>query len=181
MLIKKTYEYKKRSIRAHELAHTWEYDIEKDPPELFFDIWRSCDTLREAVMERIGREILMPEFSVKKYLKPFKRIDMNTLLKIRRKFNVPFYTIGDRIFGDLNFYDGALIISHDILKHRICYKACSFKENDMPVKEGEFLSLIESCKDSDGGVLTEYIDGYKVEVAHINQNQDLVLITEDIF
>jgi len=92
-------EIKKRCNCAHEIGHTYFYDLNKNPPEKSY--LNSRYWVEEGYVWEIAREIIAPE----PYLSDFVvthnlSLSINALVKLSRYFKVSYGLLGKRLLHD---------------------------------------------------------------------------------
>ena len=106
-------ETRKRSVIAHELGHTFLFDIQSNPIKPYIQLdqamkkrWESI----EGLAYEIGRQILVPKMLLEKcsYLTPSPR----SFKKLRRIFNVTIDIMARRLIHDLKFWDVFVFVSN---------------------------------------------------------------------
>jgi Zn-dependent peptidase ImmA (M78 family) len=99
---------------AHEIAHTFQYDLQdKNPTELTSFLPGTIEL--EFFCNRIARSILMPRKTLIPFLKIYNSIDDNNFSikefnKLSKKFNVDHKITLQRIFNDLNYFKKIVLL-----------------------------------------------------------------------
>lgn len=125
--------YRKRLCLAHEIAHTYFYKFHKNMPvhlasnKINFQVdWE----LDEGFTYEIAREILMPKFILRKFLK--NNISLIDVYKLRRIFHVPISIVAKRIIHDLNYPNLCFIITK-----------CNFYSKNMTIEKPKRHTIIK--------------------------------------
>ena len=110
---------KLRTVIAHELGHTFLLDIENRPIEPYYSSsltthqrWEQV----EGLAFEIGRQILVPEVLMKKYVHSIPSLEL--FIKLKRTFRVTTHVIARRLVHDLKLWDAYLFASSFDSKHR---------------------------------------------------------------
>lgn len=128
-----------RYLISHELAHTLFYNCEYEIPKLFF-------IAREYLIDKIARELILPEQVLKKELFGEKK-DKNTfnlipqIRKISRKAGVGLKILSIRIIEDLNLLDNTIItfwIQKKLINNYNGYLPISKISNDLKNKLSKY-------------------------------------------
>jgi len=97
-------EARKRFSCAHEIAHTYFYDVTVDPPRKFYR--NSRYWVEEGYACEIAREILMPEPCLSTYVFEHNlRLSVEALVKLRKHFGVSYDTLGRRLLHDTHAWN----------------------------------------------------------------------------
>ena len=129
--------YRRRLCLAHELAHTYYYKFyDNDVPIHIVNSKKYLKTdwgLDEGFTYEIAREILLPKFVLRKFLKN-KNINLSDMFKLQKIFKVPISIVAQRLIKDLRYLDSCFIIAKStsdnnriIKPTNIIYKGDSFK------------------------------------------------------
>jgi Predicted Zn peptidase len=103
---------------AHEIAHTFFYDISQSPPQRLFPIFQKEE---EELCNIAASEILMPEFLVKDFSKHFPKpgdesFSLEILLTIASKFKVSPMALARRLCDDLDIWNSIIMGSRFLSK-----------------------------------------------------------------
>jgi len=108
--------FKKRLACAHEIGHTFFFNIDVDPPRREFQYQKSSYWVQEEVSLMIAREILLPQFSIapiieKEHISP----SIDALRYLSALYQVSFNVLRIRLVNDLALWDCIILISriHD--------------------------------------------------------------------
>jgi hypothetical protein len=100
-------EHRRRSVVAHEIGHTFFYDIDVDPPVPYMDQKFSWELVEGPAYE-IGRQILLPE---KWLLQQHREPCIETFLELQKTFNVSQQLLARRLIHDLKLWDVLILLS----------------------------------------------------------------------
>lgn len=105
-------ERRRRSVMAHELGHTFLFDIHSNPIKPYSQLkWSTKERWKdvEGLAWQIGRQILVPKLLLKKYC----HSDSCVMLfeKLRRIFNVTTHIMARRVIHDLKLWDVFMFVS----------------------------------------------------------------------
>jgi hypothetical protein len=103
---KKLHPFKKRFAIAHEIGHTFFFNIEIDPPRREFAYQKSNYWVQEEFSCAIAREILVPRFSIipiveKEHVRP----SLAALRYLSALYQVSFDVLRTRLINDLPLWD----------------------------------------------------------------------------
>lgn len=102
----------KRVTLAHEIAHTFFYDIHSDIPIIPFAINQSNFWTREGYTYEITRAILIPEKSITSIIKERKTSpSIESLRKLSKLYKTTNNVLQKRIIHDLNLWDCIIFIA----------------------------------------------------------------------
>jgi Zn-dependent peptidase ImmA (M78 family) len=88
---------RQRVACAHEIGHTFMYDMESSPPSKAFASSMNRYWVEEVIAYRIAHEILMPEPAIKSYLEQAKSPYIEEFKKIAKLFLVSGEVLSQRI------------------------------------------------------------------------------------
>lgn len=103
-------EFKKRSNCAHEIGHTYFYDLNINPPKKSF--LSSRYWVEEGYVWEIAREIMAPEPYLFDFVSKNKfSLSINALVNISRYFKISYGLLGERLLHDAHsinreYWDG---------------------------------------------------------------------------
>ncbi len=103
---------------AHEIGHTFFYDLNHNPPVKPYPTSQSSYWVEEGIARRIAGEILMPEFSVKRIIKKFGKPSLEAFKKISDLYFVSYESLARRLFWDLKLWDALFLIS-DVVDRKL--------------------------------------------------------------
>jgi len=104
--------FKKRYAIAHEIGHTFFFNIEDDPPRREFQYQKSNYWVQEEFACAIAREILVPRFSLiplveNEHIQP----SVNALRYLSSLYQVSFDVLRLRLINDLSLWNCAILKS----------------------------------------------------------------------
>ena len=105
-------ERRKRSVIAHELGHTFLFDIENKPIKPYLQLsWSTKERWRsvEGLAWQIGRQILVPKVLLRKYCCSDPCVKL--FEKLRKIFNVTTDVMARRLIHDLKLWDVFMFVS----------------------------------------------------------------------
>jgi len=125
---------RKRFTCAHEIAHTFFFDVNASPPRYGYDRLRSNREVEEGLCHEMAREMLMPRFAIMRFVNQrFSRPSMQAYASLAEIFRVSLQALAFRI-GDLNVWD-AIIASFSV---RDSATDVFFELSNFPIKAGRF-------------------------------------------
>lgn len=109
---KNIHPFKKRLACAHELGHTFFYNIEADPPRREFSQHESSYWVQEEFSLFIAREILIPRFSIIPLIKTENIIpSIDSIRYLSAVYQVSFNVLRYRLINDLGLWDCIILNS----------------------------------------------------------------------
>lgn len=155
LLVKKGLEdIRRRGVIAHELGHTFLFDISKSPPIAYYTPsvkaeWKNV----EGPAYEIGRQILLPEQWLKEYK---KEPSILALYRLENTFKASKYILARRLVQDLHLWDVCIFFANystatddvQLLKFaRGKFKGQSFKGFSIQKKYHDLKPiLMEACR-----------------------------------
>jgi len=125
---------RKRFTCAHEIAHTFFFDLDASPPKYRYNRFRSRHQVEEGLCHEMAREMLMPRFAIKRLVSlRYPEPSIRAFTSLAKIFRVSLQALAFRI-GDLNLWH-AIIASFSI---RQPTNAVSFELLNFPIKAGKF-------------------------------------------
>jgi Zn-dependent peptidase ImmA (M78 family) len=116
---------RKRFSLAHEIGHTYFFDLGSSPPRKFYPISSSRYWVEEGYACEIAREILMPEPYLSKITcKLTKAPSVHALIKLKSLFNISYEVLIRRLLFDAQLWNSnfwgnslwnAILITSEIL------------------------------------------------------------------
>jgi Zn-dependent peptidase ImmA (M78 family) len=129
---------KARTVIAHELSHTFFYDIKELPPRKYgtFPSLPGTKTywIEEDVCRFLAREFLMPTFSMKGLRQLFD-VSIENLISLRRAFEVTYNTLLFRLIKDLELWESIAIIynrKNNLFMKELAIKGKGYKRVIIP-------------------------------------------------
>jgi len=112
LLVKKGLDdFRRRGVLAHELGHTFLFDLSQTPPKMYNSQtlgpeWRNV----EGPAYEIGRQILLPEacLTAQEY---GRTPSIENLYELRRIFRASSYILSRRLVHDLHLWDVCVLIA----------------------------------------------------------------------
>ena len=101
---------RQRSSLAHEIAHTFFYDIDKHPPARMLahgDSGRSS-VKEEDICKAFARELLMPRELVDSSVRRWHESDMALLLELSHAYDVSIEFASVRLLWDFNYFSNTI-------------------------------------------------------------------------
>ncbi len=149
---------RERSVIAHELGHTYFFDVTKDPPEPFSTHGFSWENI-EGPSYEIGRGILVPR---RWLLDRARRPSLESFLSLMHDFRVSAQVLARRLVHDVRLWDILLVISpeHLILSRRSAgsvFKGQSFRSFRTDESLGILTSLVTA---SPPGKISRYVEPF---------------------
>jgi len=147
-----------RNVIAHELGHTYFFDVTKNPPEPFSTQDFSWENT-EGPSYEIGREILAPRMWL---LDRAQRPSLESFLSLMHDFRVSAQVLARRLVHDVRLWDILLVISPEqlMLSGRSVgsvFKGQSFKS----FRPDEYLGLLTSLvTTSPPGKISRYVESF---------------------
>jgi len=109
---KELHPFKKRFAIAHEIGHTFFFNIEIDPPRREFQYQKSEYWVQEEFSCAIAREILVPRFSIIPLIEnEHVRPSVAALRYLSALYQVSFDVLRMRLINDLPLWDCVAIVS----------------------------------------------------------------------
>lgn len=104
--------FKKRYAIAHEIGHTFFFNIEEDPPKREFEYQKSSYWVQEEFACAIAREILVPQFSLLPLVEN-ERIQpsVSALRYLSALYQVSFDVLRMRLINDVPLWDCVVLES----------------------------------------------------------------------
>jgi Zn-dependent peptidase ImmA (M78 family) len=105
-------ETRKRSIIAHELGHTFLFDIQSNPIKPYLQLEQSMKKRwesMEGLVSEIGRQILVPKAFLERYR--YLNPSLKSFQKLRKIFNVTVDIMARRLVHDSKFWDVFIFVS----------------------------------------------------------------------
>jgi len=104
--------FKKRYAIAHEIGHTFFFNIEVDPPRREFEYQKSSYWVQEELSCAIAREILVPRFSLLPLVENGRiQPSVNALRYLSALYQVSFDVLRMRLINDLPLWDCVVLES----------------------------------------------------------------------
>lgn len=97
-----------RLTLAHEIGHTFFFEIQRRPPSRPYNYWYSCCGVEENYAFDVAREVLLPEpFFSGAARRLSKHLSVKTVAALQRDFNVSYEVIARRLLYDAHNYNKA--------------------------------------------------------------------------
>jgi Zn-dependent peptidase ImmA (M78 family) len=120
--------FKKRFAIAHEMGHTFFFNIEVDPPRREFAFQDSNYWVQEEFACRIAREILVPSFSVCSLIASEKLLpSISGLRYLSALYQVSYDVLRFRLVNDLPLWD-CVIFESAFSEGRFLTKGCNISK-----------------------------------------------------
>ena len=112
---------RQRFACAHEIGHTYFFDLEKDPPVKPYTRSKTRYWIEEGICYEIGRRILLPDFLIKKWIENSKPPYIDEFTDMMNVFIVSGELLAHRI-QDFNSWDTLFIFFQVHGKDAYLYK-----------------------------------------------------------
>lgn len=147
-----------RNVIAHELGHTYFFDVTKNPPEPFSTHDFSWENT-EGPSYEIGREILVPR---RWLLDRAQRPSLESFLSLMRDFRVSPQVLARRLVHDIRLWDVLFLMSPEHLKLSGRFVGNVFKgQSFKSFKTDEHLSLLTSLVTTSApGKISRYVETF---------------------
>jgi hypothetical protein len=103
------HEYRTRSTLAHELGHTFLYDLSKNIPEPYFEPSKTINWEIEGFVYEIARSILMPAELLRKYAT--NKPSVKRFIWLQKKFRVSSNFLARRLIKDLILWNSFIFFA----------------------------------------------------------------------
>jgi Zn-dependent peptidase ImmA (M78 family) len=149
-----------RFVCAHEIGHTFFFNIETSPPSKPFVIHKNRHWAEENIANRIAREILMPEPVIRSHLEQAKPPYIEDFKQIMKLFLVSSEVLAWRI-RELKTWKALILIfemndEFEIKLHgtfNCNYKKLNVAKKGTPVKDPIFYNILHKAYIDEGGVI----------------------------
>lgn len=181
--------FQKRFACAHEIGHTFFFNIEVDPPRRDFQSAKSAYWVEEEFSCFVGREILLPTTSISETIQEKDLLpSVSALRYLSRMYQVSFDVIRLKIINDVHLWD-CVIFRSKISEGKVTTigrnisKGISFRNLRIPrtidknSKHSNLFSFLHHA--SEKGHLKGWVDinreKYSIETVVLNYEQPVLL------
>jgi hypothetical protein len=147
-------EVRRRGVIAHELGHTFLFDIRENPP---VPMYSNSDDPQWNIVEgpsyELGRQILLPEYWLRRdAIEP----SIQNLFSLRSRFGASSYLIARRLVHDLGLWDACILIraaKRDYFSQGSKFRGNSFKRLNLSRSDRDLSPAIREASEKTGDIV----------------------------